>query len=235
MLRFLLALMTSSALYATSTTFTSCTAGTTTLSPCPGNINETTGLIGPNYFVSAFAATGPATGQPGFSALAQTTASYTGQPPPPLPSLSASAHASDDEFLFTTGPSRVGLIDLTMREGPTASHGGTASVSITDGVHTYFPVCNSVFCNYNATLPFDLGTGFHFMESADGGLSITPPVPGGPNGAGSGGLATIFFTLFESDGKTAVPYYVTPEPSTFRLWFLVLAGGAFLLGRRHSG
>ena len=228
MLRFLLAMMTSSALYATSVTFTSCTAGTTTLSPCPGNITLTTGLYGPNYFVSAFAATGPATGQSGFSALAETTASYTGPPPPPLPPLSAAATASDDVVAFTTGPSRLGLIDLTMLRGPITSNGGSADVSITDGVHTYFPVCAAVFCTYRATLPFDLGTRFQFMVSAGAGSSVTYS-PSGPSGSGSGGLADLTFTLLEPDGKTTVPYYVVPEPSTFSLLFLVLAGGAFLL------
>lgn len=221
--------MASSAVYATSTTFTSCTVGTMIVRPCPGNFLLTTGLSGPNYFASAFAATGPDTGQR-FAALAEATAFYTGPlSRPPLLAISATAEASDDITGYTRGPSRAGFIDLTMSEGASTPYGGFGSVSITDGVHTYVPVCTHpvIFCLYNATLPFDLGTKFQILESASATTSITPSF--GFFGSGEGGLATLNFTLLASDGTTSVPFSVVPEPSTCSLLLLGFAGATSFL------
>lgn len=108
------------ALRASTFTYSSCTAGTTTDTPCPGNALLTQGLSGPGYLVSAFAQASDIPGS--ISARAGTTAEYSrclpsyGCPPFP-PFLSASAQVMIDDTYYTSGSPRPGFIQLTVSLG----------------------------------------------------------------------------------------------------------------------
>lgn len=235
--RFLLAMMVTCVLHASTMTFSSCTAGTTTDSPCPSDVNLITGLSGPNYFVAAFAATGPGTGLPGTSVIAEAAAVYTGGAPPPLPALSAGAQASENDTYYTTGPTRLGFIQFDMDSGASSSHGGLGDVVLTDGVHSYGPGSGTHVggcaesCHSIGTLPFDLGTEFQVLESASAGASLTPS-SGVPDSV-QGGFATVTFTLLEADGTTPVPFSVVPEPSSWALSVLGFGLGCVLWWSRR--
>jgi len=227
MRRVLLLLVTSFALHASTFTYSSCTAGTTTETPCLGNPLLTTGLSGPNYFVSAFAHASD-TPAGNISALAETTGSYVlpclGCPPPP-PLLAASAQALVNDTYLTNGPVRPGFIQLSV--SITAEHVIFADDRISDGPYQY-DTCppgsstGSEGCSGSALLPFELGIPFE--------MSVAAPVePSGvlimPGDHGEGGIAfvTLTFSLFESDGTTAVGFYPAPEPSTYGLLLCALA------------
>ena len=216
-------------------TYTSCTAGTTTDSPCPGNLLLTTGLSGPNYFVFAFAQVSDTPGN--LSALAETTAAYlfcTFECPPPPPVLSVSAQALIDDTYYTNGPARAGFIQLSV--GITAEHVLFADDRINDGPYQY-RTCppgshgSAVGCSGSARLPFELGIPFEVSLSAPvepDSFSITP----GENGHGGIAVVDVNFALFEADGSTPVPFYPTPEPSTYGL--VLSAFTAYLLAQEWN-
>lgn len=249
MRRLLMAMMVaSSALYGTSMTLSSCTAGITTLSPCPGNFSLTTGLSGPNYFVSAIAAASDSTAPPPDAlfgppppvpggrtlfAIAGVSGSYSGGPPPPLPPLSAHADASASITAVTEGPPRTGFIQFGLDITSTHDDLGT-NISMTDGIHSYGPGsgappfgCHFVSCFYTATLPFDLGTEFQVSASVMAGGSLSPQ--SGRLGFGQDGDAALSFRLLEPDGKTPVSFFVVPEPSTRVLLFIAFVSAAWFL------
>lgn len=258
MRRFLLAMIVaSSALYATSMASSSCTVAKTTVSPCPGNLNLSTGLSGPNYFVSAFAEASDSAPPPPAAnitpptlfgplggtmfAIGEAEATYMGGEPPPFPSvLAANGDASANIVAHTAGPARVGLIEFSMNTATLHDDLGM-SISITDGVHSYdigsgAPPGGCFFggCRYTATLPFDLGANFRVSISADAGVSISPPAPGGPEGAGRDALGGLSFQLLEANGGK-IPFSLVPEPSSWTLLLLGFGAGTFLLLRkRHS-
>jgi hypothetical protein len=245
--RMLLALIAaSSALYATSTATSSCTAGSTTETPCPANINLTPGISGPGYHVSAFAQASdssivaisfirsPQEFEPGFgwsmSAIAEMEEQYLGEPNGPLPPLSATANASANIVAYTAAPAQLGSIVLSVSTG-TGHDAFGAEITVTDGVHTYGlgsgapprqTGCGFDGCFYTATLPFDVGSEFEVSISANASGSIAPPYPG----LGSEAIAELSFEVLSADGGK-VPFTLVPEPSTNALLLLGLALGAY--------
>jgi hypothetical protein len=174
-------------------------------------------------------------------AIGEAAATYMGEPPPPFPSLlAAKGDASAGIVANTVGPARLGFIEFSMSTSTTHDDLGM-NISITDGVHSYgigtgAPPGGCFFggCRYTATLPFDLGTDFRVLVSADAGVSITPPTSGGPEGAGREALGALSFELLDASGSK-VPFSLVPEPSSLALLWLGFGGGAFfLLKNKHS-
>jgi hypothetical protein len=173
-------------------------------------------------------------------AIGEAAAMYTGEEPPPFPSLAAHGHASAGIVGNTVGRPRLGFIEFSMNTATIHDDFGM-TISITDGVHSYSigtgaPPGGCFFggCRYTATLPFDLGTDFRVLVSADAGVSVTPPTSGGPSGAGRDALGALSFELLDASGSK-VPFSVVPEPSSLALLWLGFAGGAFfLLKHKHS-
>ena len=253
MLRFLLAmLVASSALHASSFAFSSCTAGTTTVSPCPDDFTLTSGLSGPNYFVSAFAGTSEfiaapdaiVPGSPGGQELSAVANAAAEEDAPPDITLSATANASDSVTYSTNGPSRSGFIQFAVALGYLHQDApGAASALLTDGVHQYSysggggiygstpPLhCFIEDCEYEATVPFDLGSEFQVSVSANAAVAVSS-APGSSRGHDDD--SQVVFRLLESDGATPVPFSVTPEPSTWGLLLCGLAIGACLVPRKR--
>lgn len=175
--------------HATSIAFSSCTAGSTTLSPCPSDQNLMGGIIGPNYSIAAFALASesfpswlPPVSPPipgGKELYAEADAGgIEGYPPPPLPVLSATANASINETYYSTGPSRLGLIEFSIALGyVNAFFPGYVSVGNystgAGGIPPYS--CGPEDCLYTATLPFNLGTRFQVAASTSAGAGFSLP------------------------------------------------------------
>lgn len=237
MFRFLLAMLfVSSALQATTVAFSSCTAGTTTLSPCGGDFFAPGfGIVGPDYSAVAGATasdnsdiipglslsnlnlpTIPSGSVMSVGAVAAVSSSG------PSPALSATALARASNVFYSAGAPRSGFIQFDVRLD--RAHGGTSNALLSDGTHQYsYDVLNtgstpSVFCDINdcgwtATEPFDLGS--EFRISAFAGVIVSD---GSSHGYEDG---IVVFRLLESDGTTPVPFSATPEPAT---WGLLLFG-----------
>src|SRR5579875_2172796 len=221
------------AVRATTIATTSCTAGSITDTPCPGNMNLTTGLSGPNYFVSSFAqAIDTPTGN--IVVTGGATAYYTVSGLPE-PTLSATDTAVVNDIDYTSGPMRPGYIHIA--ETISSLHGLVSTTwSLTDGSLVYggspslgqacLPGSSSgKGCSGSATLPFELGIPFQVMASASDGASISP----GQTGYGSGDQVTLTFSLFEADGTTPVSFAPAPEPSQFALYLSGFLAVALLL------
>lgn len=245
-------LFVASTLHAASTVFSSCTAGSITVSPCPSDQNLDTGLTGPDYFVGAYAAvtefnatnlqnfggTPPITGGHDLDAVANAASVVTDTSAPPL---SATAQASDTETYVSAGPVRSGIIEFDIGLGYLHEDiGGSATVTITDGTHTYSyiggggihgstsPVhCGTEDCEYTATVPFELGTTFQVSVATGAGAG-----PGSSQG-GHDGEAQLVFNIFDANGAP-VPFALAPEPSTWALFSLgTLSVGWFVRQRRR--
>lgn len=235
MFRFLVAtLLASSALQASSFTFSSCTAGTTTVSPCGGDAFIFNGIYGPEYEVlggtgasdnSNIFGSANLGGLPiipsgyAMSVGAGAATSSSG----PNPELSAIAQASASKVFYSAGPFRLGFIQFDV--SVSHLHGGDSGVGITDGTHQYgydSNFCGFEGCQVTATVPFYLGSGFQISTSAsvEEFLDATsdPCCGGSAHGYDD---ALIVFRLLESDGTTPVPFTSTPEPAS---WGLLLIG-----------
>ena len=246
MLRVLLAtLVVSSALQASSFTFSSCTAGTTTISPCGGNVIIFNGIYGPDY--EALGGTGASDSSNIFgpadlgnlpiipsgyamSVGAGAVASSSG----PNPELSAIAKASASNVFSSAGPSRLGLIQFDV--SVSHLHGGDSNVAITDGTHQYgydSSFCGFEGCQVTATVPFDLGSAFQISTSAGVEESLEPTSDPCCGGSAHGyDDALIVFRLLEADGTTPVPFTTTPEPATWGLLLFGFAAGCLTYRKR---
>ena len=217
------------ALHATTIATTSCTAGSITDTPCPGNLDLTTGLSGPNYFVSSYA---QATDSPlgNIVVIGGATASYTAVPGLSEPPLSATDQAVVDDTDYTSGPVRMGFIHIT--ETISSLHAlPTTTWSITGGPYSYgacLPGTSSgQGCTGSATFAFELGIPFQVMASASDSVAVSPP----ETGYGASDQVTLTFSLFEADGTTPVAFSPIPEPSAVTLSLFGFLAFAFL-GRR---
>lgn len=250
MIRFFLTmLIASSALHATTTTFSSCSAGTTTISPCPGGLLFPGGIIGPDYGAIAGAEASDNSSILGLGALGglptipsgyvmsvgAVAAAYSSGP---NPELSAIAHADASNVFYSAGPSRLGFIQFDV--ALSHLHGGGSDVGITDGTHLYgydAEFCGFEGCQRTAIVPFDLGSAFQISTSAGVEENLEPTSDPCCGGSAHGyDDALIVFRLLESDGTTPVPFSITPEPASWGLLLLGMAAGAcFACRKRLSG
>ena len=229
---FLAAFITAFALHADTFTSTTCTSGTTTISPCGGSLLFPGGL--PDAVAAADASdTGIINGaahhgQPpitdgwsmstGATAVAQGSENLV---------VSATAHAKAFDTFLSNGPVRPGFIQFNVSLDQL--HGGDSTVVLTDGVNTYSyeaefgggstPSFGRCFegCQWMSTVPFDLGVDFQVNASSDDGeiASFSSFVNHGYTDA------VVTFRLLEADETTPVPFSAIPEPST---WVLLLLG-----------
>ncbi len=218
-------LLAASYLNASSFTYTSCTAGNFTLSPCDSNVALTSGgLVSPHYVVRAYAAI-PSPFEVGYqvSAFAEGLAQLNA-PVGSIP-LSGIAEAKDDITYESAGPPRLGLIQFQVVLVYSHEEPSSVSAMITDGLHVYDfsgsgPNCRIRSCKYVGTLPFDLGTSF---ESSASAMALA-------NYQGGGSESDVSFELFEADSTTPVGYFVaSPEPAGFGLESLGLGFLVFAL------
>lgn len=247
MFRLLVAtLVAAAALQASSFTFSSCTAGTTTVSPCGGDVFTFNGIYGPDY--EALGGTGASDNSNIFgpadlgglpiipsgyeiSVGAGAVASSSG----PNPKLSAIAQASASKAFYSAGSPRLGFIQFDV--SLSHLHGGDSNVFISDGTHNYgydAELCGFEGCQVTATVPFDLGSGFQVSTSAGVKEFLEPtsdPCCGGGSAHGYDD-ALIVFRLLESDGATPVPFSATPEPATWALLLFGL-GATWLAGTKR--
>lgn len=234
-------LVAASALQASSFTFSSCTAGTTTISPCGGDAITPNGIYGPDY---------EALGGTGASVNSNVLGDIVLGTLPPIPSghvmsvgvgvwiessganpkLSVTTQADANSAFYTAGSPRSGFIQFDASLAH--SHRGDSNVLISDGTHNYgydAEFCGFEGCLVTATLPFDLGSKFHVALSADAEGLLEP------NGTGlvaGGDDALVIFRLLESDGTTPVPFSATPEPTTWALLLFGL-GATWLAGTKR--
>jgi hypothetical protein len=206
---FLIIVVASSSLHATSVTFASCSLGSKTI------VSRSSCLIpfGVSDFIAADASVS-GSGTDDIVAVADAGATAD-----PGVAWSASSRASDTEVFGTAGPLRPGLIGLVI-EG----FGGLADASLTQGRTTYGIGTD------NCCFPFELGALFQVSVSAGadaaGGL---------PNAQSSS--ASLSFLLLEADGSPVSFFSVaTPEPATWGLLLLGLSACATLSARaRRAG
>ena len=218
---FLAAFITAFALHADTFTFTSCTQGTTTFSPCPPGSGTTANASDNSFFGGGNPIPG---GQPMWAGTAVSVVSSD------MFAVSATAQASAFNTFDSAGAARQGFIQFEVFTD--RNHGGNSTVVLTDGVHTYsygaFECAGSTpltrgnpdfDCVWDSTQPFDLGSEFHVTVSSNDAASL--PAGSSQGGAGSGSDASVSFRLLDADGTTAVPLSIIPEPST---WTLLLLG-----------
>lgn len=235
-------LLMSSAAYATSSVFTSCTAGSVTDTPCPSDSSLLTGITGPQgqLLVAAFAqATESAasnvslfsqypTIQNGeeLSTVAETVAPSTNSSVSPL---TGTANASVSDTYISSGPPRSGFLELQVQFGylhEDAAGADTADFSDASYSYTYgggggingstAPFhCFIEDCEYVATVPFELGTEFQVAISSQSAVSS-------PSAMGHDAGTTVLFALVDANGAP-VSFTAVPEPSTGAL--VLLAGG----------
>lgn len=229
----LLALLSVFALNADIFTSTTCTSGSTIISPCGGSYLVPGGL--PNAMAGASASdtgvvdgalpdgqppiTGGWTMSTGAAASVQGSATVIAQ---------AQAHASAFDTFLASGPSRPGFIQFNVTMGQL--HGGDSTVVLTDGTNTYSyeaefgagstPPFGTCFegCQWASTVPFELGVPFQVTASSndsESSLDTSTSIAHGNTDA------IVTFRLLEADGTTPVPFSVIPEPSA---WALSLAG-----------
>lgn len=256
MFRLLVAsLVAASALQASSFTFSSCTAGATTISPCGGDALTPNGIYGPDYM--SLGGTGASDNS---SVIGDTVLDTL----PPIPSghvmsvgvgvevsslgsnpeLSAVARANAGNVFYSAGSSRSGFIQFDVRVDHT--HGGNSSALLSDGTHEYkyvnsgglsggsTPPLSCDFegdCIWTATVPFNLGSGFQVSTSADIEALLEPNNAGASFSGGDDAL--VIFRLLESDGTTLVPFSATPEPASWALLLFGLTAGWLVYRRRQ--
>jgi hypothetical protein len=233
-------LIASCTLRATSVVFSSCSAGSTTLTPCPGDFTLTGGLSGPGYIAAAFASANdfnnsPAVPEGGLTVVANAISRASS---PTAPLLSSLAYATDSIVYQSTGPERTGFIEFQVTLGYLHQDvDGAATAQFSDGVHQYSysggggvhgstppSHCFIEDCEYSATVPFDLGTTFQVSVGAN-----TLHLQGGAQPYND--EAQVTFSLFEADGTTPVAFTAVPEPSYSGLILAVALAGCFV-GKR---
>ena len=224
---------------ATSTVFSSCSAGSTTLTPCPSDFTLTGGLTGPGYVAGAFAAANDFNNSPnvpegGLTVIANAISRAFD---PAAPVLSSLSYATDNMVYQSAGPTRAGFIQFEVTLGYLHQDvDGAATAQFSDGTNQYSysggggvhgstppSHCFIEDCEYSATVPFELGTTFQVSVGAN-----TLHFQGGFQPFND--LAQVTFTLLEADGTSPVAFTSAPEPSYGAL-LLVLAAAA-LIGRR---
>jgi hypothetical protein len=180
---------------------------------------------------------------PGGQALSAVAETGAGEFAPPSIPLSATAHASDSVTYYTTGPSRSGLIQFSVALGYLHDDvPGAANALFSDGVHQYsYSVfggsstppfhCAIEDCEYEATVPFDLGSAFQVSVSANSAAAAISSSLGAIKGRDAESI--VVFRLLESDGTTPVPFSATPEPATWGLLLFGLAGAWFVSRKRN--
>ena len=131
--------------------------------------------------------------------------------------VSARASGTDTTTLYSNGGSRPGFIhfDVLFDYLHQDLVAGATNAVISDGVHIYDDAngfggikptnCNPESCEYQGTLPFDLGQQFSITAA---GSAVWP----GSRGADGG--TTVNFNLLEADEMTPVSFSTTPEPGT---------------------
>ena len=244
---FLVTFITTFALHANTFTSTTCTSGTTTISPCGGDYVFPGGL--PNAMAGASASdTGlaPGTlpdGQPpitgGWTMSTGAAANVQGSD---TVVATAEAHADAFDTFLSSGPSRVGFIQFNVTLGQL--HGGDSTVVLTDGVNNYSyeatfaegstPPFGRCFegCQWASTVPFDLGVPFQVNASSN---DFESSLYNAETHIAHGNTdAVVTFRLLEANGTTPVPFSVIPEPSTWGMLFLGLAAYGRLAWVRRS-
>ncbi len=237
-------LIASSALHASSFAFSSCTAGTTTISPCGGDALTPSGLFGPDYVVLSFAGASDDSIVPGLqlgslptipgqmmSAVAVGAVQSSG----PNPALHVVAHANASNVFYGGGPSRLGFIQFDV--SVSHLHAGDSDAVLTDGTHEYgfdSEFCGFEGCQRTAIVAFDLGSEFQISTSASVEENLEPtsdPCCGGS--AHGSDDAIVVFRLLEADGTTPVSFSATPEPASWELLLFGLAIGMCLMSRKR--
>ena len=231
--------------------FSSCTAGSITISPCSTDPNLISGLSGPDFFVGAYAGvaefsatnltvfggTPPIPGGHGLSAEADAFSIVYG---PSAPPLSGIAQASNTVTYESAGTPRSGSIEFDIGQAYLHEDApGVVTITITDDTHTYTylggggifgstpPVhCGTEDCEYTATLPFQLGTTFQISAAAHAGVGP------GPSEGGHSGLAQVVFNIFDASGAP-VAFTAVPEPSTWALLVLAMSSAGWFIGWRR--
>jgi hypothetical protein len=232
----------------------------TTTSPCAGNYPDSVELlvkvpVGPDQVIidearagagasdnAMFDGLGPLPSFSGRGMWAGAIAGYSGSSG--TMAISAEALASPFNTFDSVGPSRAGFIEFDVVTFQARE--GDSRVVLTDGIQTYtyqaFSCSGSTLpildfqnpdngtsnCWWNDTVPFDLGTKFLVTVSAN----VNESLPAGSTGYTAGDAnASVLFRLLEADGTTVVPFSVVPEPSTWGLLLLGLAGSGRLVWR----
>ena len=232
----LILFLTASCLHATSYTFTFCSAGDISLSPCNSDFGLISGgLVGPDYLVRTYAAV-PDPVMP--TALISAFAEGWQDNPSGSISLFGIAGAGDNMTYESQGPPRAGFIQFDI--GLFYAHeafDGAATATLTDGVHAYGFVggggisgpiaptdCGTQACLYMGRLPFQLGSQFAASASvlayASTGYGISQ--------------SAVDFSLLEADGTTPVPFFATPEPFPGGLQIVGLSLIACALWKRRT-
>jgi hypothetical protein len=211
--------ITAFALRADTFTFTSCTSGTTTISPCGGSYSSPAGL--PDAMAGASASDNSLVpgalpdGQPpipdgwtmstGATAVAQGSDNLV---------VSATANASASDTFHSAGPVRSGFIqfNVTLLQ----LHGGNSTAVLTDGIHRYSydalgggstPPFGHCFegCQWASTVPFNLGVEFQVNTSSND-TQAAISFPGFVSHGNTSAVVT--FRLLEADETTVVPFSV---------------------------
>jgi hypothetical protein len=205
--------------YAASFTSVTCSAGPITQSktdPFDSNCSSAYQHAFANASASASGGIGVVTARA--EAISHPTSSLTSH---------ADAQAMESETYISTGPNRLGLLQVTI--SLSFLHESVVDVLVTDGIREYrfakdsAPVppssgfCAAEDCDYVGTLPFELGSQFQVSASATADVSnCFVGSVGCPFG-----LVYAPFSLFEANGTTPVPFSIMPEPSA---WGLLLLG-----------
>ena len=232
-------LATSCTLHATSIVFSSCSAGATTLTPCPGDFTLSGGLSGPGYIAAAYAVandfnSSPTVPEGGLTVVANAISLATG---PAAPVLSSLAYATDSIVYQSAGPARAGFIQLQVMLGYLHQDiNGAATARFSDGTNQYSysggggahgstppSHCFIEDCEYSATVPFELGATFQVSVGAN-----TLHLQGGSQAYND--LAQVTFTLLEADRTSPVAFTAVPEPSYGGV-LLAVAAAACLIRR----
>lgn len=238
----LLVFLISLAAYADTSTYTSCTAGTTTVSPCGGSYEFPGGLT--NQAQAGAAASdssiiqGAAMGLPpinGQTLSVGATAVVYGE----ADAVSATAQASANGTYATSGAARSGFIEFDV--SLSQIHGGDSTAVLSDGTHVYSydalsggstPPSGTCFegCNWTGLEPFTLGVPFSVSTSA----AVTETLVANSSGVAHGNTDGIVeFELFEADGATPVSLATdVPEPAAISM--LILASVLLVVSVRGT-
>jgi hypothetical protein len=230
------------ALQADTFTSTSCTVGTTTF-PCagiyPGSAGPENAMAGAGASDNSVFGGSLPSPLPPFSGQEMWAGANAAASTLPTTPVSAQAHASAFNTFGSAGSARVGLIEFDVLTNH--SHAGDATVTLTDGTHTYGyqatfcdgstpPIIqNFTTCGWHSIVPLDLGAEFQVTVSAD--ITVSFPASSTPTGSGGGDDASVLFRLLEAHGTTVVPFSVIPEPSACLLVLLGLGACARLAQR----
>jgi hypothetical protein len=151
------------------------------------------------------------------------TSAQANSPVPPNNGASAAASASVTDWFTTSGPLRLGLVEIVpFQQGLVGSHGGDGDSQVDFSLGSAQGECIDFICNGPAIVvePIELGAAFQFKAaaSATGESSFLQGV------GDSAAQASYTFEFFEADGVRPVALAETPEPHTLSLTALGLLG-----------